>query len=394
MHSRLTELVSFLDRRQRELAAILRTIPEAERRTVPGPGRWSATDVVEHLALVERLLAGRFTAWIAKARAEGIPAEHDTSPILPAIDTARVLDRTTRVAASEPGRPTGTLTYEDAWRALTEARAGIKRAIETADGLALSDIVRPHSVLGPITMYEWIAFVGSHTARHAAQVVEIATALAARRHWTAVDAYIADRLVPSDPVLEDALAASAAAGLPDIQVAPNQGRLLQIFARMVGARAILEIGTLGGYSTIWLARALPPDGRLVTLEADPKHADVARANVARAGLAGVVEVRLGRALDTLPGVAGPFDLVFIDADKPNIPEYFRRALPLTRPGGVIIVDNVIRDGAVVDAASSDANVIGVRQLNDLLAGEAGVTATTLQTVGVKGYDGLTIAIKD
>lgn len=214
--------------------------------------------------------------------------------------------------------------------------------------------------------------------------------------WTAVDRYITDALVPADPVLEAALQASTDAGLPAINVAPNQGKLLHLLARIHGARTILEIGTLGGYSTIWLARALPAGGRLVTLELDPKHAEVARANFVRAGLADLIELRLGRALDTLPGLAaekhGPFDLIFIDADKVSIPEYFAWALKLSRPGTVIIVDNVVRKGAVVDATSSDPSVQGVRRFNQLLSAEKRVSATSLQTVGSKGYDGFTLAV--
>jgi predicted O-methyltransferase YrrM len=214
--------------------------------------------------------------------------------------------------------------------------------------------------------------------------------------WTAVDHYITDLLVPPDVALEAAQRASVAAGLPAIAVAPNQGKLLHLLARIQGARNILEIGTLGGYSTIWLARALPAGGRLITLEADAKHAEVARANIARAGLAEVVEVRLGRALDTLPMLEaegrGPFDFTFIDADKPGIPEYFVWALRMSRAGSVIVVDNVIRDGEVADAASADPNVLGVRRFNEMLAGEPRVSATTIQTVGSKGYDGLTIAL--
>jgi predicted O-methyltransferase YrrM len=214
--------------------------------------------------------------------------------------------------------------------------------------------------------------------------------------WTAVDRYITDALVPADPVLEAALQASTDAGLPAINVAPNQGKLLHLLARIHGARIILEIGTLGGYSTIWLARALPAGGWLVTLELDPKHAEVARANFVRAGLAGVIELRLGRALDTLPSLAaekrGPFDLIFIDADKVSIPEYFAWALKLSRPGTVIIVDNVVRKGAVVDATSTDPSVQGVRRFNQLLAAEKRVSATSLQTVGSKGYDGFTLAV--
>jgi predicted O-methyltransferase YrrM len=207
-----------------------------------------------------------------------------------------------------------------------------------------------------------------------------------------VDDYLGEVLVPPDPALTAARAASTAAGLPEIAVAPNQGKLLNLLARLAGARSILEIGTLGGYSTIWLARALPEGGRLITLEADPKHAEVARANIKGAGLAEVVDVRLGTALDTLPSLDGPFDLVFIDADKPNIPHYFEAALRLSRPGTLIIVDNVIRRGAVADASSTDPSVVGIRKMHELIAAEPRVDATALQTVGAKGYDGLTLAL--
>jgi len=212
--------------------------------------------------------------------------------------------------------------------------------------------------------------------------------------WTEVDRYISDLLVPSDPVLDAALEASAAAGLPTIQVSPTQGKLLHILARSLGARKILEIGTLGGYSTIWMARALPAGGRLITLEYSPKHAEVARANIARAGLASVVEVRVGRALDTLPQIAaeGPFDLIFIDADKVGYPDYLPWAMKLSRPGSVIIGDNVVRKGAVIDAGSSDADVQGVRRFYELLAAEPRLSATAIQTVGSKGYDGFAMAL--
>ncbi len=218
----------------------------------------------------------------------------------------------------------------------------------------------------------------------------------AQEQWTAVDGYLTGLLVPSDPALDAALQASAAAGLPPIHVAPNQGKLLHLLARLQGARAILELGTLGGYSTIWLARALPQGGRLITLEADPRHAEVARVNIARAGLAHVVELRLGPALNTLPQLAaegrGPFDLIFIDADKPGYPDYLAWALRLSRRGSLIVADNVVRNGAVVDAASSDPNVQGVRRFNELLAAEPRVSATAIQTVGSKGYDGLAFAL--
>jgi predicted O-methyltransferase YrrM len=210
--------------------------------------------------------------------------------------------------------------------------------------------------------------------------------------WKRMDAYIADRLVPADPALDAALAANAAARLPAIDVSPTEGKLLQIFARMVGARRILEIGTLGGYSTIWLARALPPGGRLVTLEYDPRHAAVARANLARAGLAEVVEVVVGRALDSLPGVAGPFDMVFIDADKRSNPDYLGWALKLARPGTVIVCDNVVRDGRVADPASTDPDMVGIRRFYDMLAAEPRLAATAIQTVGARGWDGFAIAI--
>ena len=217
-----------------------------------------------------------------------------------------------------------------------------------------------------------------------------------QEQWTAVDDYITARLIPPDPVLEAALAATAAAGIPMINVAPNQGKLLYVLAVAHGARTILEIGTLAGYSTIWLARALPADGRLITLEYEPKHAEMARANIARAGLAAQVEVRVGAALDTLPQLAaedaGPFDLVFIDADKVNSVAYFNWALKLTRPGSLIIIDNVVRDGKVIDAASRDVSVQGVRALYEALAAEPRVAATAVQTVGSKGDDGLAVAV--
>jgi len=214
--------------------------------------------------------------------------------------------------------------------------------------------------------------------------------------WSAIDDYIVQTLAPSDPALDQALADSKAGGLPAINVAPNQGKLLQLLARMIGARRVLEVGTLGGYSTIWLARALPKDGRLITLEYSPKHAEVARGNLARAGLAEIVEVRVGAALDSLPVLAdeapAPFDLVFIDADKRNNPHYFAWALKLTRPGGLIIVDNVVRGGSVVDADSQDPDVKGVRELYELIAAEPRVSATAVQTVGSKGHDGFAIAL--
>jgi predicted O-methyltransferase YrrM len=214
--------------------------------------------------------------------------------------------------------------------------------------------------------------------------------------WTDVDAYFNDLLVPADPALDDALTASEEAGLPHINVAPNQGKLLHLLARISGARNILEMGTLGAYSTIWLARALPPGGRLVTLEADPRHAEVARANLDRAGFAGVAQVRLGPALETLPALAdedaGPFDLIFIDADKLNYPGYLDWSLKLSRPGTVIIGDNVVRGGAVTDADSTDPSVRGVRRFTELIAAEPRLTATAIQTVGVKGYDGFALAL--
>ncbi|MGW7331483.1 O-methyltransferase [Streptomyces sp. NPDC054840] len=212
--------------------------------------------------------------------------------------------------------------------------------------------------------------------------------------WTAVDDYFDGLLVGEDEALVSAAADSEAAGLPAHQVAPNQGKLLNLLARVRGARRILEIGTLGGYSTIWLARALPADGRLVTLEVDERCADVAAANIARAGLDHIVDIRRGRAVDLLPRLVGeaPFDLVFIDADKPSNPEYLEWALRLTRPGSVIIGDNVVRDGAVVDENSSDPRVQGVRRFTELIAEHPRLTATALQTVGSKGYDGLILAL--
>jgi len=213
--------------------------------------------------------------------------------------------------------------------------------------------------------------------------------------WTAVDRYITDQLVPSDDVLDAALASSSANGLPAINVAPNQGKLLNVLARSIGAKRILEIGTLGGYSTIWLARALAADGKLITLEYEPKHADVARANIERAGLSHLVEIRLGKAIDTLPRIAAeggaPFDFVFIDADKPGNADYFAWAVKLTRVGGLIIVDNVVRKGAVLEK-DGDANAQGARRLFEAMAREPRMSSTAVQTVGSKGYDGFAIAV--
>jgi predicted O-methyltransferase YrrM len=214
--------------------------------------------------------------------------------------------------------------------------------------------------------------------------------------WTKVDEYIGGKLAPEDPDLAAVLRANADAGMPAHDVSPVQGKLLHLLARIQGAREILEIGTLGGYSTIWLARALPPGGRLTTLEIDATRAEVARANLIRCGLAGRVDVRIGPALQTLQTLkaegAGPFDLVFIDADKPNNPHYLEWAVMLTRPGGVIIGDNVVRNGAVADPQSSDVNGLGVRQFLEAMGRHPRLAATAIQTVGVKGYDGFALAI--
>ena len=212
--------------------------------------------------------------------------------------------------------------------------------------------------------------------------------------WTAVDDYFAKLLLSPDKSLEQAQSDSAAAGLPAIAVSPLQGKQLLMLAQMQQAKKILEIGTLGGYSTIWLARALPEDGRLVTCEFSPKHADVARANIARAGLSHLVEVRVGPALDTLPLLAaekrGPFDFIFVDADKRSNPGYFEWAVKLSRPGTVILVDNVVRDGTIADLTNADPDLVGTRRMHELIAAEPRVTATAIQTVGAKGYDGFTL----
>ncbi len=217
-----------------------------------------------------------------------------------------------------------------------------------------------------------------------------------RTNWTAVDRYIAGSLLPDDAGLEAALQANRRHGLPEIDVSPAQGKLLHLLARIGGARRILEIGTLGGYSTIWLARALPEGGKVVTLELDPHHAKVAEANFDKAGVSTLVDLRVGPALETLEALAGqgaaPFDLVFIDADKPNNPNYLRWAMRLSRPGTVIVCDNVIRDGAVLDASGRDANVEGARAAFAFIATEPRLDATAIQTVGLKGYDGFAIAI--
>jgi predicted O-methyltransferase YrrM len=218
----------------------------------------------------------------------------------------------------------------------------------------------------------------------------------AEERWAAVDGYVTDLLVKPDQALENSLAASAAAGLPAINVSPPQGKFLYLLAKAIAARRILEVGTLGGYSTIWLARALPGDGRLVTLESEAKHAEVARLNISRAGLDRKIELRLGPANQSMAALVhekgAPFDLIFIDANKEGYPEYLNWAMKLVRVGSLIIADNVIRKGAVIDANSSDERVQGVRRFNEIVAADARLSATAIQTVGSKGYDGFTIAM--
>lgn len=219
---------------------------------------------------------------------------------------------------------------------------------------------------------------------------------ASQKRWTAVDQYFGDLLIPADPALEAAIAANREAGLPPIDVTPLQGKFLAQLVRISGARRVLELGTLGGYSTIWLARALPSGGQVTSLELAPHHAEVARANLLNAGVLGRVDLRVGPALDTLMTLvaanAAPFDLIFIDADKSGYPEYLNCSLKLSRPGTVIVADNVVRDGKVIDPESADPNIQGVRRFTDLLAAEPRLSATVLQTVGSKGYDGFAIAI--
>jgi predicted O-methyltransferase YrrM len=212
--------------------------------------------------------------------------------------------------------------------------------------------------------------------------------------WTKVDRYLANALLPEDLILEEVLRSSEAADIPSIQVSALQGKLLMLLVQAQGARRILEIGTLAGYSTIWLARGLPDGGRIVTLEADAHHAQIAQSNIAKAGYANKVELRLGRALKTLPILAneriGPFDFVFIDADKKHIPEYFDWSLKLSRPGSLIVVDNVVRDGQVVDLANREANIAGVRSFLERVGQDPRVEATAMQTVGMKGHDGFAV----
>jgi predicted O-methyltransferase YrrM len=214
--------------------------------------------------------------------------------------------------------------------------------------------------------------------------------------WSAVDDYVAEMLAPHDEALAAAVRASEEAGLPQIQVSPPQGMLLHLLARAIGAKTVLEFGTLGGYSTIWLARALPEGGRLVTLEAEPRYAEVAGESIARAGLADLVDLRVGPALDLLPELdvegAGPFDLTFIDADKIHTPDYFAWSVERSRPGSLIVADNVVRGGTLAEADSDDATIAAQRRLHEQIAADPRVTATTIQTVGSKGYDGFTIAL--
>jgi predicted O-methyltransferase YrrM len=217
-----------------------------------------------------------------------------------------------------------------------------------------------------------------------------------QKQWSAVDQYFADKLIPADPALDAVLGANAAAGLPPHDVSPTQGKFLYLLALIKGARHILEIGTLGGYSTIWLARALPQGGRLVTLEANPWHAEIASTNLKFAKVDAMVDLRIGPAIETLARLVAerwaPFDLIFIDADKPNNPNYLFWALKLAKPGTIIIGDNVVRDGAVVDGKSTDANVHGVREFMDMMGESPRLSATALQTVGSKGYDGFSLAV--
>jgi len=214
--------------------------------------------------------------------------------------------------------------------------------------------------------------------------------------WTEVDNYLTETLIPADPILEAALAANAAAGLPSIDVSPTQGKWLHLLAKIKGATRILEIGTLGGYSTIWLARALPPEGRLITLEFNPRHAAVAEQNIARAGLSHLVEIRIGAAADSLAQLhtadPTPFDLIFIDADKPNNPIYLEWALKFSRKGTLIVIDNVIRDGKIADPTSTEPAITGTRTMFEMLAANPRLQGTALQTVGSKGYDGFAIAL--
>jgi predicted O-methyltransferase YrrM len=212
------------------------------------------------------------------------------------------------------------------------------------------------------------------------------------RLWESVDDYAARLLVAPDAALDNAMTSTAAAGLPAIAVSPLQGAMLHVLARATKPRAILEIGTLGGYSTIWLARALEPGGRMITLEYERKHADVARRNIDSAGIGDRVEIKVGKAIESLPSLAGPFDFVFIDADKPSTTEYFEWAVKLSRSGSVIVVDNVVRDGGIADESNEDSDVVGMRRFLEAMSREPRVTGTLVQTVGAKGYDGFAIAV--
>ena len=210
--------------------------------------------------------------------------------------------------------------------------------------------------------------------------------------WNAVDDWIEGRFVPEDAALEGALTAQAAGGLPEIQVSAAQGRLLELLVRMSGARSVLEVGTLGGYSTIWLARGVGPQGQVLSLELEPHHAEVARANLDAAGVGDIVEVRVGPAAESLAALSGTFDFVFIDADKPSTPTYFTEAVRLSKPGTVIVVDNVVRGGAVADPASTDAGAPGIRAFAEIVAHDPRLRGTAIQTVGRKGYDGFALVV--
>lgn len=249
-------------------------------------------------------------------------------------------------------------------------------------------LARHETAVRPLQAWRRASMPGSAIGRHVAGDCPVG---ADKQLWSAVDAYIEDVVGTSDAVLKAALETSTRAGLPAISVSPAQGKMLHLLARAAGARRVLEVGTLGGYSTIWLGRAVAPDGRVVTLEVSEHHAQVARANLQRAGLADVVDVRVGPAAVTLAELDDSFDFVFIDADKPSNADYVTAALRLTHPGSLIIVDNVVRDGTVLDPDGDDT-VQGVRRLNELLRSEPRLAATTVQTVGAKGYDGFALAL--
>lgn len=381
-------------------------VPSANVHSVPGP------DSVESVEGAARAYGAELASHAAPGESAptfavlllGVGPDGHVASLFPGLPGVCVTDRATVPVHGSPKPPPTrvslTLPAINLARQVWLVAAGSEKAPRIADALAGADPTQvPAAGVRGTERTLWLidvaaAGTGQGPSRRDEERRWTGSGGLAEPLWDAVDDYLAGRLAPADPALQAAAAASLAAGLPQIQVSPLQGQFLHVLAGAVRARQVLEIGTLGGYSAIWLARALPPDGRLVSLEYSDRHAGVARANLARAGLADRAEVLVGPALETLPTLTrrgyGPFDLVFIDADKPNNAHYLRWAIDLCRPGAIIVVDNVVRHGTVADPTNDSPDVVGTREMIELAAAEPRLTATVLQTVGTKGHDGVLI----